>query len=76
MHLRTASGAQNPVALDHTCDLDATEYADACPIATLALEVASGIEELSLATAEVFDAWVAAGTKWFNQWTGDEDTGR
>lgn len=57
-------------------ELAATDYADACPIATLALEVANSNEPLRLATAEVFDAWVAAGTEWFGRWTGDEDTAR
>ena len=35
-----------------------TDYADACPIATIALEVASSSEPLRLATAEVFDSWI------------------
>lgn len=35
-----------------------TGYADACPIETVALEVASTNEPLRLATAEVFDSWV------------------
>lgn len=39
-----------------------TDYADACPIATVALEVASTNERLREATAEVFDAWIEAGT--------------
>src|SRR4051812_20041317 len=38
--------------------LEATDYADACPIATVALEVASTNEPLRIATAEVFDSWV------------------
>jgi AcrR family transcriptional regulator len=37
-----------------------TDYQDACPIATVALEVASTSEPLRLATAEVFDAWIDA----------------
>ena len=39
-----------------------TGYEDACPIATVALEVASTSEPLRLATADVFDSWVAAIT--------------
>jgi AcrR family transcriptional regulator len=39
-------------------DLEATDYADACPIETVALEVASTNEPLRLATAEVFDSWI------------------
>lgn len=35
-------------------------YADACPIATVALEVASTNEPLREATAEVFESWLAA----------------
>jgi AcrR family transcriptional regulator len=37
-----------------------TDYADACPIATVALEVASTSEPLRRATAEVFESWLAA----------------
>ena len=37
-----------------------TDYVDACPIATVALEVASTNETLRLATAEVFESWLAA----------------
>jgi AcrR family transcriptional regulator len=36
-----------------------TDYADACPIATVALEVASTNEPLRKATADVFASWVA-----------------
>jgi AcrR family transcriptional regulator len=42
-----------------------TDYADACPIATVALEVASTNEPLREATAEVFDSWIAAATEYF-----------
>ncbi|HEX3334692.1 MAG TPA: TetR/AcrR family transcriptional regulator [Acidimicrobiales bacterium] len=38
--------------------LESTDYADACPVAAVALEVASSNEELRLATSEVFDAWI------------------
>ncbi|MGH3621826.1 MAG: TetR/AcrR family transcriptional regulator [Sciscionella sp.] len=40
--------------------LRGTSYADACPIATVALEVASTSEPLREATAEVFDSWISA----------------
>jgi AcrR family transcriptional regulator len=40
-----------------------TDYADACPIETVALEVASSNEPLRKATADVFDSWIAAGTR-------------
>jgi AcrR family transcriptional regulator len=39
-----------------------TGYADACPIATVALEVASTSEPLRQATADVFERWLAALT--------------
>ena len=44
-----------------------TDYVDACPIATIALEVASSNEVLRVATAEVFDTWVAAATDRFER---------
>jgi AcrR family transcriptional regulator len=40
-----------------------TDYADACPIETVALEVASSNEPLRKATADVFDSWIAAATE-------------
>jgi AcrR family transcriptional regulator len=43
--------------------LEATDFAVACPIATVALEVASTNESLRAATAEVFSEWVASGTR-------------
>ena len=45
--------------------LEETGYADACPIATVALEVASTNEPLRKATADVFDSWIAGATEWF-----------
>jgi hypothetical protein len=44
-----------------------TDYADACPIATVALEVSSTDEELRRACADVFTAWVEGGTERFAQ---------
>jgi AcrR family transcriptional regulator len=41
-----------------------TDYADACPIAAVALEVASTNEPLRQATAEVFDSWISAATEY------------
>lgn len=35
-----------------------TDYADACPIATVAMEVASTNETLRQATADVFESWI------------------
>jgi AcrR family transcriptional regulator len=43
--------------------LRVTDYADACPIETVALEVASTNETLREATAEVFESWIEAGTR-------------
>jgi AcrR family transcriptional regulator len=45
--------------------LVATDYADACPIETVALEVASSNEPLRIATAEVFESWIVAATRRF-----------
>ncbi len=42
--------------------LRVTGYADACPIATVALEVASTNETLRKATADVFESWIEAAT--------------
>lgn len=53
-----------------------TDYADACPIATIALEVAGTNEVLRLATAEVFDEWIDAGAKWFGQWVSEAQEAR
>jgi AcrR family transcriptional regulator len=41
--------------------LEATDYADACPIATIALETSSSSEPLRQACAEVFERWIVAG---------------
>jgi AcrR family transcriptional regulator len=43
--------------------LEATDYEDACPIATVALEVASTDDRLRQATADVFEQWVVALTE-------------
>jgi AcrR family transcriptional regulator len=45
---------------DAGATLEATDYADACPIETVALEVASTNDDLRRATAAVFDAWLDA----------------
>jgi len=41
-----------------------TDYVDACPIETVALEVANTNEELRTATARVFDSWTDAAALW------------
>lgn len=43
--------------------LQETDYADACPIATVALEVSSTSEPLRQACADVFERWIALGAE-------------
>jgi hypothetical protein len=43
--------------------LEETDYADACPIATVALEVSSVSEQMRVACADVFESWIAAGSE-------------
>jgi hypothetical protein len=63
--------APDPVAGTHDFfagaaeTLRETDYADACPIATVALEVASTNEPLRKATAEVFESWIDAAVDRF-----------
>lgn len=45
--------------------LRVTDYEDACPIETVALEVASTNEKLRLACAGVFDSWIDEATRRF-----------
>lgn len=44
-----------------------TDYADACPIATIALEVSSSSEPMREACAAVFESWVAAAAERMQQ---------
>jgi len=44
-----------------------TDYEDACPIATVALEVSSTSETMRRACADVFERWVAAGAERFER---------
>jgi AcrR family transcriptional regulator len=53
-----------------------TDYADACPIATVALEVSSSSEELRRACAEVFDAWISGAAARFARGGVAEDRAR
>jgi AcrR family transcriptional regulator len=53
-----------------------TDYADACPIATVALEVASTNERLREATADVFASWLADAQAGFVQAGIPEDRAR
>lgn len=42
-----------------------TDFADACPIATVALEISSTNDELREACADVFNLWIEGGTARF-----------
>jgi AcrR family transcriptional regulator len=55
--------ATNEFFLGAAWTVEESDYADACPIATLALEVASTNETLRTATADVFESWVADLTR-------------
>jgi AcrR family transcriptional regulator len=44
-----------------------TDYVDACPIATVALEVASTSEPLRQATADVFESWLSTLSERFRE---------
>ncbi len=57
-------------------DIAAANYADACPIGTVALEVASSNEVLRAATAEVFEEWVDDAAQWFGRWVDDPTAAR
>ena len=56
--------------------LRATDFADACPIETVALEVASTNEPLRAATAEVFESWIEGATTKFRAAGIDDATAR
>jgi len=53
-----------------------TDYEDACPIATIALEVASRSEPMRDACADVFASWIAAGVPRFTAAGLDDATAR
>jgi AcrR family transcriptional regulator len=42
-----------------------TDFRDACPIATVALEVSSSSETMRIACADVFERWIAVGAERF-----------
>jgi AcrR family transcriptional regulator len=56
--------------------LIASDYADACPIETVALEVASTNEPLRLVTAEIFAGWIDALTARYEATGLDHDDAR
>jgi AcrR family transcriptional regulator len=45
--------------------VEGSGYADACPIATVALEISSASEVMRQACADVFERWIAAGAARF-----------
>ncbi len=45
-----------------------SDYADACPLATVALEVASTDQRLREAVDAVFGDWLDTATAWMNRW--------
>jgi hypothetical protein len=53
-----------------------TDYEDACPIATVALEISSSSEAMRAACADVFKSWIAAGVPRFTKGGLDADTSR
>jgi len=56
--------------------LEESEYQDACPIATVALEVSSTSDTMREACADVFESWIAAGVPRFTAEGLDEETAR
>ena len=59
----TTEEAVRAVFTGAAATLEATDYQDACPIAAIALEVASTDDVLRRATADVFEQWTAALTE-------------
>jgi AcrR family transcriptional regulator len=59
----TTEGSVRAVFAGAAETLRATDFQDACPIATIALEVASTNDDLRLATADVFEDWTVALTE-------------
>jgi AcrR family transcriptional regulator len=58
----TADAAVRAVFRGAAETMAATDFQDACPIATIALDVASTNDPLRRATADVFERWTAALT--------------
>ena len=46
-------------------DMEATGFANMCPVASVAAEVADTVEELRRTTRDVFDGWIDGGTAYF-----------
>ncbi len=60
---QTASASVGAVFVGAAETLESTDFQDACPIATVALEVAGTDDVLRRATAEVFEHWTVALTE-------------
>jgi AcrR family transcriptional regulator len=56
--------------------LEETNYEDACPIATVALEVSSHSEPMRRACADVFERWIQAGAERHTQAGVSPETAR
>jgi AcrR family transcriptional regulator len=57
-------------------DMAATGFANMCPVASIAAEVADTVEELRETSAGVFTGWVEAGTAYFHARGLDEPRAR
>jgi AcrR family transcriptional regulator len=57
-------------------DMEQTGFANMCPVASVAAEVADTVEELRQTTAAVFTGWIDGGTAYFTARGVDEKTAR
>jgi AcrR family transcriptional regulator len=57
-------------------DMAATGFANMCPVASIAAEIADTVEELRETSAGVFTGWVDEGTAYFHARGLDESRGR
>ncbi|UNB50026.1 TetR/AcrR family transcriptional regulator [Mycolicibacterium sp. YH-1] len=57
-------------------DMSTTGYANMCPVASVAAEIADTVEELRTASAGIFTAWLDGGTEYFVARGLDRDVAR
>lgn len=57
-------------------DMATTGFANMCPVASVATEVADTVEDLRVASAGIFDAWLDGGTAYFAERGLPESTAR
>lgn len=57
-------------------DMSTTGYANMCPVASVAAEIADTVEELRTASAGIFTAWLDGGTQYFVARGLDRDVAR